>query len=218
MKKRSKKLLVVGGVLVAGYAAAAVPYGKLVGLQVAFRALPVAQRDKLALRVKVVHVDHADHSPIRLWVMDGAARTEIKLGPDGEMPDVPVQDWVDRKLLADTDQKPHTVQTEVDLTIRQPAGALTGGYLLDAVAQSQQAISAGARQAGGYLATLAAPTVRGVTLKLSVCCAGSASVGGLQLTQDKAGDIVIPRRALEEARGAAVVVSAPVIGIEPATD
>ena len=210
-------LLLIACVLVgqAARADAAVPYAKLAELQLAFDATPPDTRDKLILRVRVVHADPGDHAPIRMWVMDGGKRLDVKLSDDGALPNVQ-RDWAERGLQVETDQTKGSLQTRLDLFIKPADGReIPASYLIQGASQAQRAITAGARRIGGYLATLVAPTVHQVDVTLAGCCSGSAQLGGETFRQAASGKIVIPVSALKRHSDGVVAFSGMPVVIDP---
>jgi hypothetical protein len=212
MKKRALLLCCIAPAA----ARADVPYAKLVDTQVFFQSLPPAQRDKLVMRLLVQHGDKDNHDPIHIWVMDGGKRVDIPLGPDGAMPEAIRQDWIARDLVVMGEHPKGGLRTEIELLIRAPSGQqIPAAYLRDGIEQAQTAFTAGARHLGGYLATLAVPTLRLARVKLATCCTGMATVAGTVIPQEKDGAVPVTLSVLKDHPDATVVLSAPVIAIDP---
>jgi len=197
---------------------AAIPYARLEAFQTIFNAIPPAQRDKLTLVVQMVHADKTNHLPIHAWVDVDGQHTAFPVADDGtiHLPERP--DWADKGVQLQTDQPRHSLELGLDMLVRPPPGpTIQARYLLDAVRQGNDAMRAGARQMGGYLAMLAAPSSKTVTIALAGCCGGTASLQGgaapVTIKQSAAGDVVIPLEALRAHEDSVVVLSAPVVRI-----
>ena len=203
--------------LVLAQPAWAVPYAKVVGIQASFLAMPPAQRDKLVMQVRLVHVNGADRSGIHAWVLDGDKKYTVPLAADGSLPDTPNQDWIARDLQLQTDQPKGSVRTQVAVLMRPPGGQRIGAaYLRSGVAQAQAALTAGARQVGGYMATFAVPALRVVKIRLAGCCNGTATgLGAAVLRQGADGNVAVPVKLLDANADALLTVSAPVTEIDP---
>jgi hypothetical protein len=127
---------------------------------------------------------------------------------------------VAQRLPVATDQLPGRVHLQVDLRVAVPREPIGAAYLLQALAQAQKAINVGARAAGGGPAFLLAPSVKGVDVPLTRCCAETLT---LQPGQDKEavrenneGILTVSKATLNAAAGAVLVTSAPVawIGVD----
>ena len=192
---------------------AAIPYSKLEAFQSAFSAIPAAQRDKLILEVALVHSDQKNHAPIKAWVEAGGKHTDIPAAADGalQLPDRP--DWVAQDVLVQTDQPKHTLSIGIDIIVTPlPGQTFPVKLLLDAVQQGNDAMRAGARSMGGFLAMLAAPASKTVNIDLLTCCAGTATVtgsaGSAVLHQAPAASIAIPVETLKASADGLVSLSA----------
>ncbi len=200
--------------------AGTIHYAKLVAAETAFENLPVAQRDKILLRVVVAHEDNADHRPIHLWVDDGGTKTDIPLTASGAIDMKLRLDWIERAVLVQTDQPQGSLQGSADIGIAVPAARpITVAYLRDAVRQAQWVLDAGTRQAAGFLAMFVTPKVHGVKLTVSPCCTQIATLTGAaghqDFRQDSAGQFSVPDAALATYDGGIVATRAPVTVIDP---
>jgi hypothetical protein len=194
---------------------AAVPFARLAGFRGAFDAVPAAQRDKLIFLLSIGHVDKTNHAPIRAWVDDGGKRIEIPVGADGVVTLPARADWVARGVMVQTDQPKGTLNIEIDLAVKLPAGrTIAVAYLLDAVRQGNDAMRAGARQLGGYMAMLMAPVSKEVDITLAGCCGGTAMVDGVVLRQAASGIVAIPLGVLQDHAPGALTLSAPATAID----
>ncbi len=198
---------------------AAISVAKLAGYQAAFNAIPPQQRDKLVFELQLGHSDKTNHVPIRAWVDANGRRVDVPIAPDGaiQLPDRP--DWAASGVMLQTDQPRHSLDIEVDVLVRLlPGRSVPVSYLLDAVQQADNAMRAGARQLGGYLAMLAAPSAKSVAIDVAGCCKANATLmastaaenpGQTEFTQAPTGTITIPLAVLRASPGAALIVSAP---------
>ena len=203
--------------------AGSVHYAKLVTAQTMFEKIPVAERNKVQVRVAVSHADASDHTPIHLWVTAGGKRTDLPLTPDGVLDMDLRPDWVAAGMIVSTDQADKSLKADVDIGIAVPPGlTIPDAYLRDAAAQAQRVIDAGARQMAGFLAFFVTPKVKGVKIKLARCCAEHAALadGGRSqdFQQDTAGQIGVSMTALQAFGSGTLTVSAPIRSIDPWAD
>jgi hypothetical protein len=192
---------------------AAIPYGKLEAFQSAFNAIPAAQRNKLILEVAIVHSDEKDHSPIKAWVDAGGKHIDIPAAEDGALQLPDRSDWVSQDVLVQTDQPKHTLGIGIDVVATPlPGSTFPVKLLLDAVQQGNDAMRAGARSMGGFLARLAAPASKTVNIDLVTCCGGTATVtggaGSTVLKQAPSGTVAIPFETLKASADGSVALSA----------
>jgi hypothetical protein len=207
-----------------GARAAQVEYARLAKVQSVFNAIPPAQRDKVVLKVVLIHIDKADHSPIHLTVTQGG-KTEAfgaTLANGVVLPPLR-QDLVAGGAMVETGQKPDTLREEVDITLALPAKRpIPVRYLLDAAQQAQEVIRAGARQMAGMLAIFLAPAVHGVVVGLGHCCGEivvlQADDRRQSFTQDAKGRVALSLSVLERFDGGVLTASAPVVMLDPDTD
>jgi hypothetical protein len=123
-------------------------------------------------------------------------------------------DWVARDVLVQTDQPKGTLGVGIDLAVVLPPGqTIAVSYLLDAVAQGNAAMRAGARALYGYMASLMAPASKEVDITLAGCCGGTATVQGdgapVVLKQAASGVIAIPLGTLQGQAAGRVTLSGP---------
>jgi hypothetical protein len=199
---------------------ASVPYAKLVSVQALFTTVPAAQRDKLILAVAIVHADKANHAPIGMWVDANGTRTNIPVTEDGVVSLPARPDWASAGVAVQTDQPKGTLHVGVYMMIRPPASqAISVGYLLAAAQQADDAMRAGARQMGGYVASLMAPSVHQIGVKLATCCGGMVTVHGAAgdavLKQDATGLVAVPRDVLWARDAGSLVATAPIVSLDP---
>ncbi len=221
MKKRTKKLLLclVLASPAWGDERATIPFAQLAKFNTAFNAIPAAQRDKLIFVLQIEHTDKTNHTPIHAWVDADGTHTVIPLDPDGtiHLPDKP--DWATHDVMVQTDQPRHSLDTGIDLYVPPPPGrSIPVHYLRDAVQQGNAAMRAGARQLGGYVAMLMAPTAKQVDIAVADCCNATATVQGSAaptiLKQGPAGTIVIPLSTLRDNPDGTITLSAPATKID----
>jgi len=198
---------------------ATIPFAKLWAFQAAFNAIPAAQRDRIIFLVEFVHADKSNHTRVHAWVDADGKRTEIPADAYGglSLPDRPA--WAAQGVLVQTDQPSHSLQLGLDILVPPPAGdTIAVRDLLEAVRQANGAMRAGARQLGGYLAMLAAPTAKEVDITLAGCCGGSATLKGssapMALRQNREGVIAIPLGSLPSGDGGVVELSQPATKID----
>lgn len=126
------------------------------------------------------------------------------------------QDWAQRDLTVQTNKPKGSLRTSVELYIKPIGGRqITTSYLLEGANQAQQAITAGVRRVGGYLATLAAPTVHQVDVTLAGCCGGSALLDGETFRQAANGKVTIPLAALRRHPDAVLMFSSVPVALDP---
>jgi hypothetical protein len=222
MKANGRFWLAVGVALAAGPAwadNATIPYATLAQYRTMFNALPAAQRDKLMFVLAVQHRNDSDHAPIHMWVDHGSKRTEIPVGPDGtvSLPDRP--DWIAAGVAVQTDQPHGSLNLGFDMWIKPPAGKTTPvSYVLEGVQQANDAMRAGARKMGGYLAMLAAPSVHSISIKLAGCCDGSVTIssaaGKVAAHEDKSGIVAIEPGVLRDHADGTITASAPIMVLD----
>jgi hypothetical protein len=206
-------VLLVGGPARADNAA--IPFARLAGFRRSFNAVPASQRDKLIFVLSIGHADKLNHLPIRAWVNDAGKRVDIAVAADGvvTLPERP--DWDRSGVMVQTDQPKGTLNIEIDLAVKVPAGqTIAVSYLLDAVRQGNDAMRAGARQLGGYMAMLMAPVSKEVDITLTGCCGGTATVEGVVLRQAASGIVAIPLGVLQDHAQGALALSAPATAID----
>ncbi len=207
-----------------GAGAAQVAYERLIKAQAMFDALPPGQRDKVALKVLVVHENAADTSPIRMMV-SFAGKTTAFGTPVGHGVVLPPlrPDMVAGHAMVETGQVANSLREEIDIIIAVPARQpISVRYLLDAVQQAQEVLRAGARQMAGMLAVFVTPKVHGVVVGLTHCCGEvvvlQADDRRQSFTQDAKGDVVLSLSVLEGFDGGTLAASVPVVTIDPDVD
>jgi hypothetical protein len=198
---------------------ATIPFATLAQYQAMFNALPAAQRDKLIFVLGVQHRNDSDHSPIHMWVDRDGKRTDIPVGADGtvSLPDRP--DWIAAGVAVQTDQPHGSLNLGIDMLIKPPAGKMAPvSYVLDGVQQANDAMRAGARKIGGYLAMLAAPSVHSVSIKLATCCDGSVTVnsaaGTVVVREDKSSVVAVAPGVLRDHADGTITASAPIMVLD----
>jgi hypothetical protein len=192
--------------------------------QAMFAAMPAAQRDKVILKVVVVHADPADKSPIHLMV-NFAGKTAAfgtSVGDGVVMP--PLRpDLIAGNAVVETGQVANSLREQIDFTLAVPGTSpIPVRYLLDAAQQAQEVIRVGTRQMAGMLAVFVTPKVHGVVAGLARCCGEvvvlQANDRRQSFTQDAKGRVVLPLSVLEDFDGGMLSASAPVVMLDPDTD
>jgi hypothetical protein len=199
---------------------ASLPYETLLGQLAIFENIPIQQRDHILGGVVIKHHDPDDHTPIHLWVMEGARRIGIPLSAENVLFGPVRQDWIAGHVIVQTDQPKGTLAFEGGIWLAVPSQMpISLAYLHEGMRQTNAAIGIVARAIGGYLAQFAAPRVHHLTITLAGCCAGTAlvDIAGSKsvLHQDPKGTIALPDAALADTAQGWLTPSTAVTKLDP---
>jgi len=204
-----------------GAGAAQVAYERLMKAQAMFDALPASQRDKLVLKVLVVHADAADTSPIRMTVSFAGKIMPFGTSAGHGVVLPPLRaDMVAGNAMVETGQVANSLREEIAIAIAVPARQpISVRYLLDAAQQAQAVLRAGARQAAGMLAMFVTPKVDGVVVGLAHCCGEVAVLQAddrrRSFVEDAKGNVALSLSVLTQFDGGTLAASVPVVTIDP---